>query len=390
MDSPGKRSPYGIPECFGCGGPHPYSKLVDGKYVVICPRADEPGVREKAELNIQKYQARKKRNAKNNKKRKNLNTVNWEDIPESRRDVLGAQHFASLHKVVSGSTSTAASTLTGSTGPGLIRRGNFTLHQDVVILSTQSSKPQIPIAVHSPMPHLILQTGTSKEEKDCPGLRCMLDTGASLSTANFHYMEAVVRQYPQILKAMYLPEDYAAIILSGIVTSSTAAPITTELPVGFEIHLPYVTKDGNDTSLLVAAGPDVAVNLILGLPFIKATGMIIDFIDNVCDAKHLICDPFPIDFRRATKAIPVSGARDAGSHSVEFQEVLCALESIKAFFAVNAPGTRPISTHAVVPPSIGAPNSVTFDLNRRWVPPLKSADDKNDYVHHVLGDMGYL
>ena len=47
-DNPGKRSPsvtY-IPECFGCGGPHPYSKLVDGKYVVICPRADEPGVRE--------------------------------------------------------------------------------------------------------------------------------------------------------------------------------------------------------------------------------------------------------------------------------------------------------------------------------------------------------
>ena len=30
--------------------------------------------------------------------------------------------------------------------------------------------------------------------------------------------------------------------------------------------------------LLVAAGPDVAVNLILGLPFIKATGMIVDFI----------------------------------------------------------------------------------------------------------------
>jgi hypothetical protein len=179
------------------------------------------------------------------------------------------------------------------------------------------------------MPHLIMQTGTSKEEKDYPGLRCMLDTGASLSTANFHYKEAVVRQYPQILKAIYLPEDYAAIILSGTVTSSAAAPITTELSVGFEIHLPYITKDGNDTSLLVAAGPDDAINLILGLPFIKAMGMIINFIDNVCDAKHLICDPFPIDFCRTTKSIPVIGDRDVGSHSVEFQEVLHALGSIK-------------------------------------------------------------
>ncbi len=223
----------------------------------------------------------------------------------------------------------------------------------------------------------------------------MLDTGASLSTANFHYMEAVVRQYPQILKVIYLPEDYAAIILSGIVTSSAAAPITTELSVGFEIHLPYVTKDGNDTSLLVAAGPDVAVNLILGLPFIKAMGMIVDFIDNVCDAKHLICNPFPIDFRQATKSIPVVGDRNAGSHSVEFQEVLRALESIKAYFSAHASSVALGSCHAAstfreITPLIGAPTNVTFNLTRRWVPPSKSASDTNNYVHHVLGDMGYL
>ena len=78
------------------------------------------------------------------------------------------------------------------------------------------------------------------------------------------------------------------------------------------------------------------------IPVIKATGMIIDFIDNVCDAKHLICDPFPIDFRRATKSIPVIGDPNAGSHSVKFQEVLRALGSIKAHFAANALGTMPI------------------------------------------------
>jgi hypothetical protein len=38
------------PDCFGCGGPHPWSKLTNGKYVVICPCANKPGVREKAEL----------------------------------------------------------------------------------------------------------------------------------------------------------------------------------------------------------------------------------------------------------------------------------------------------------------------------------------------------
>jgi hypothetical protein len=99
------------------------------------------------------------------------------------------------------------------------------------------------------------------------------------------------------------------------VTSSNAAPITTELSVGFEVHLPYLTKDGNETSLLVAAGPNVAVNLILGLPFIKATGMITDFVDNVCQAKHLLCNPFSIDFRCAMKSIPAIGGHDSASHS---------------------------------------------------------------------------
>jgi hypothetical protein len=175
-------------ECFGCGGQHSWSKLVYNKYGVTCPDANKPGVRERAELNIQKYQARKKKNTRNNKKRRNHNTVNWEDIPRQARSTVSVGN--------SSSASNASSTLTGGSGTSIIRHSNFTLHQDAVVLSTQSSKPQIPIAIHSPMPHLSLQTGTSKEEKDCPALRCMFDTGASLNTANFHYMEAVVWQYP--------------------------------------------------------------------------------------------------------------------------------------------------------------------------------------------------
>ena len=102
-------------------------------------------------------------------------------------------------------------------------------------------------------------------------------------------------------EGIYLPDDYTSIVLSGIVTSPDKASITMELSVGFEIFLSYLTKDGNETSFLVAAGPNVAVNLILGLPFIKATGIIADFVNNWCQAKHLLANPIPIDFRRATK-----------------------------------------------------------------------------------------
>jgi hypothetical protein len=217
----------------------------------------------------------------------------------------------------------------------------------------------------------------------------MLDTGASLSTANFHYMDAVVRQYPHILKVIYLPDVYAATVLSGIITSSTDAPITTKLPVGFEIHLPYVTKDGNEASMLVAAGPDVAVNLILGLPFIKATGMIADFIDNVCQAKHLLCKPFPIDFRCATKSIPVLGDRNVVEHPVGFTEFHNALGLLRKNFA-RAGGSPPADqdSPSSETPYGTPPKRVTF--GSRWVPPSGYANTTNDYQHQVLGDLGYL
>ncbi len=209
--------------------------------------------------------------------------MNWEDILKKQCEVILGQQRA-LMAVSSSNTASVASSLTETTA-NVISRSHVTLHHDIVVLSTQSSKPQIPIAIHSPLPHLTLQTGSPKEEKDCPALRCMLNSGASLNTANFRFMEAVIKQYPHILKAIHLPGDYASIVLSGIVTSPDKAPITMELSVGFEIFFPYMTKDGNETSLLVAAGPNVAVNIILGLPFIKATGMIADFANNVCQAK---------------------------------------------------------------------------------------------------------
>ena len=82
--------PAGKLECFGCGGPHPWSKLTNGKYIVVCPNAHEPSIKERVELNIQKYQTRTRKHTRNNKKRRNLNTVNWEDIPKKCREVLAA------------------------------------------------------------------------------------------------------------------------------------------------------------------------------------------------------------------------------------------------------------------------------------------------------------
>ena len=85
-----------------------------------------------------------------------------------------------------------------------------------------------------------------------------------------------------------------------------------------------------------------------------------------------------------------------GTSNEEIQEVLCALASIKVLIAAQASsatlsGFLAAGTPCAITPSIGAPTkNVTFDINNRWVPPSKSVDDTNNYVHHVLGDTGYL
>ncbi len=193
-------------------------------------------------------------------------------------------------------------------------------------------------------------------------------------------------------KQIYMPAEYAAIVLSGIATASNTEPITTELPVGFKIHLPYLTKDGSETSLLVPAGPDVAVNLILSLPFIKASGMIGDFVDNVCQAKHLLCNPFPIDFKRTTKSIPVFMAAPAPCNVRDTRDSLHVLASLALQWTLFPPRS---DTHSSLDRATSAISRTTrFSLKNRWIPPVSSdssaSSDTNDYHHQVLGDLGYL
>ncbi len=104
---------------------------------------------------------------------------------------------------------------------------------------------------------------------------------------------------------IFAPQDYASIVLMGIVWNSKKETVTTELEVVFLFCLPHKTSDGNDSSFMVATGLNVMVNTIIGLPFIKGTGMIIDTVDNVAECKYLNCPPFPIDYRRTSNHVPV-------------------------------------------------------------------------------------
>ena len=138
----------------------------------------------------------------------------------------------------------------------------------------------MPIAIHSNLPHIVMQCGPILDCPHNPSIHCAVDLCAALSTGNFHYFASLVKHFPHCLAKVFAPQNYAPIVLSGVVQSQQQEAVTTKFEVGFQFHLPYKTTQGEDASLLIATGPNVSVNTILGLPFMQGMGMILDLVDN--------------------------------------------------------------------------------------------------------------
>jgi hypothetical protein len=66
-------------------------------------------------------------------------------------------------------------------------------------------------------------------------------------TGSFKYFSAIVNLYPHCVMKIYAPQDYASIVLMGIVQTNKLEAVTTDLEVGFLFRLPYKTSDGNDS-----------------------------------------------------------------------------------------------------------------------------------------------
>jgi len=117
-------------KCFGCGQPHPWSRKEKGQFVIVCPNANKAGIREHAAAQIKDFQARRGRSHSKVTKCKNLNTINWDDIPSERREVLLQHHRAGSIVTMDGGS--VGSTITGATTSPTCasenRNGSLTLH----------------------------------------------------------------------------------------------------------------------------------------------------------------------------------------------------------------------------------------------------------------------
>jgi hypothetical protein len=105
-------------------------------------------------------------------------------------------------------------------------------------------------------------------------------------------------------------------------------------------------------------GPHVTVNLIVGLPFIQATGMILDMTDHITELKTLDVPSFPIEYRCTMVHVSIVDESKIRVSIADYQQVVKLIEDLERHFA-EAINPQLITTHAS--PKHDSFVSCTFD-----------------------------
>jgi hypothetical protein len=365
-------------------------------------------------MNIEKMRRNRKKRHVQNLKRKNLGTTNLSDFDKEGQHRITKKVLQAMDRKCDTSDHSSVTLLVlmprsvnqqgmdHSCGHGCGHSGGIILVADIVVLAAGLPlKRAMPIFIQSNLPHIILQFGADLDCPNCPSICCAVDLCTKLMTGNFHFFASVAKCFSHCVSKIFTPKEYAPIVLSEIV-SSDAASITTELEVGFLFHLPHWTREGNSALPMIATGPNVLVNTIIRLPFMKATGMILDLIGKVVDCKYLDSPLFPVNFCRTSNHVPVMDEGDTLiHHAISYLQLIQEVENLERYYDAKvmagssgvAPkdlaihfGTKlPVRVTAINNNSISTASPSTADMSTGWVPPSGMPEDSDDYTASVLG-----
>ena len=152
--------------CFGCGGPQPWSEYIEGKHVVKCTNKLNPGIADHAAKNLEKYRATRKKQRDKNSKKRNLATPNYSDFDEVSQQRIWDQVLQTNTKSEVGDTTRVISAVTTTSqqskkqDPRGKHNTGYIFIVDVQVLAAVSPlKTVMPISIQSNLPHLVLQLG---------------------------------------------------------------------------------------------------------------------------------------------------------------------------------------------------------------------------------------
>jgi hypothetical protein len=320
-------------KCHGCGGDHHFA---------ACPDKDKPHVIARAKRAREKFFEDKVKGKRGRWNRKEPNLTDLSPAAQAKitQQVIDAQAPTNSSNVSETSSITGAS-LSSPVGRGMGRgstaghSGNgkmpFIFLGNVFCLASATKEILPVVPINTALPHILLQLGASDMKGDAPTLSCTVDSAAAICIGNSHFFFQLAKTFPACVAAVYTPDNYSPIILSGIVQRNGEA-VTTDLCVAFVFNLPYYTVDGQPAQIMFGAGPHVNVNCILGIPFITASRMLLDFGDNVAECRALGCPPFPLQFKKARLCLPdVQASMVAGHDASEYSNFLADLETLEAY-----------------------------------------------------------
>jgi hypothetical protein len=314
-------------KCFGCSGDHSWMK----NKKVVCPWGSNPTVIRCASEMYKKYLEQLKELKARWAKGciVDFKDMNPADQKRMSKVVLAIQ-----------SSSSQASSITASTSLSLPGPAVFVIQvpdTNAAMLSAAAPARQIlPVPIQTSSPHMVLQLSQVLGCLKCPAICCVVDTATRLNTGNLHYFAAIAKACPHTVAAIYSTADHNPIILSGIVQQDGAS-VTTDLTVRFQFHKPYFMREGTPTTLLVACGPNVMVNTILGRPFIQATKMVLNAADQVAELRALDTPPFPLDFRHAMCTVPAVGSPPDEDSAIRHAKVINKVNGIEALYSNKTP-----------------------------------------------------
>lgn len=381
------RSRQGSNKCFGCGSPD--HLWMDSNKNIICPKCDNPKIQKAAKDNFKAF--RKSRKAAAQAKADKKREFNYDDLDEENKAKVKKQvfeaHPVEAASVVSSITlpSTASPSSPSASNPSSRVHKTFVCY--VPVMTVAPAKRILPVQVDTAFPHIELPLGHIDGDQ-FPGIMGMVDSCAACTTGNFHYIAKIAKMYPHTLVRLYAPEDYSPIILSGVV-SKDAIPVTTDLTIAFEFHIPFLTRDGSSASIIIAVGPDVSVNVIFGLPFIKTTGGILDLVSDRFEVHNLVSEPFPVVYLRSRNFVP----KDDGHPppSTQYQNIIQEITRLEQYVTQVLPA--PDRSVSFGPTTIGSPGQQLHatslsgsspDSIVRWVPPTSTGFNHDDYYDPLL------
>ena len=156
--------------------------------------------------------------------------------------------------------------------------GSFTLVQ----VFNASARSPLPVPIDSNLPAIELPFGLANGDV-FPKIWSTVDTGAVCTCGNSLFFGTIAARFPHIIQSIVVASEagFSPLTLAGIVSDNGSSVTTTKLPIAFTFHTSFVTYDKNLVLYTIAVGPKVAVNFLLGLPFMNGTKATINFEANV-------------------------------------------------------------------------------------------------------------